>query len=149
MFLAILFTLLGTNWSFGANRPKHQAMSLAAFPSIELISLLISVEQREINPYFDFLDVLKTIGPAAIPSTIGLYIISTNNQLTRDLIAGNKDLIAANNAANKDLIAANKDLIAANKEIAAESIKSSEAKIENILREFKISFQSSANNKES
>ena len=54
------------------------------------------MEQREIDSYFHFIDVLKYIGPAAIPSTIGLYIISTSNQVTRDLIAAN------NKAANDD-----------------------------------------------
>ena len=93
------------------------------------------MEQREIDSYFHFIDVFKSIGPAAIPSTIGLYI---SNQVTRDLIAANNkatnDLIATNNQATKDLI-------------AAESIKSSEARIDNILQDFKISFKSSANNK--
>ena len=154
IFLAILLTLLGTNWAFVVNRPKCQAKSFGAVPAVEIFSLLVSAEQTDVNPYL--LEVVKSLGQLSIPVALGFFFVNTvekqiaaNYKATNDLLAGNKDLIAVNNKATNDLIAGNKDLIAANKEIAAESIKSSEARIENILQQFKISFQSSANNKES
>ena len=155
IFLAILLTLLRTNWAFVVIRPKYQAKSLGAVPAFEIISLLVSAgEKTDVNPYL--LEVVKSLGQLSIPVVLGFFFVNTiekqiaaNYKAANDLIAGNKDLIAG----NKDLIAVNtkatNDLIAANKEIAAESIKSSEARIENILQQFKISFQSSANNKES
>ena len=99
--------------AFVVNRPKFQR-SLGSVPSFEIISLLISMEQREVNLYFDFLDVVKTIGPSVIPSVIGLYLITSSSQAAKDLIAGNKDLIATNLQVTNDLNAGNKDLIAAN-----------------------------------
>ena len=148
IFLAILLTLLRTNWAFVVIRPKYQAKSLGAVPAFEIISLLVSAgEKTDVNPYL--LEVVKSLGQLSIPVVLGFFFVNTiekqiaaNYKAANDLIAGNKDLIAVNNKATNDLIAANK-------EIAAESIKSSEARIENILQQFKISFQSSANNKES
>ena len=137
IFLAILLTLFGTNWAFVVIRPKYQAKSLGAVPAFEIISLLVSAgEQTDVNPYL--LEVVKSLGQLSIPVALGFFFVNTVEKQ-----------IAANYKATNDLIAGNKDLIAANKEIAAESIKSSEARIENILQQFKISFQSSANNKES
>ena len=135
ILFAILLTIFGTTCAYHVTwpRPRFHQTSLTAVTTVLVILFLISEEQREFIPNPYYIEIFKPLGQLSVPVAVGLFIINSNNQATKDLIMANKELITANKNISVESIKANKELIAANKEMSAESIMTAKTRIENIL----------------
>ena len=128
--------------SFGQNRWR------AKFPSVQyalsevetFTSLIITAESDMVSFQVEF---FRGLGAFSVPAAIAIaFYVAVQKQVTdtKDLIAANKESTEKQLASNKEStdkqLAANKDLITAYKELTTATIRASESKIENILRDF-------------
>ena len=108
---------------------------LGAFsvPAAIAIAFYVAV-QKQVNDTKDLIAANKESTEKQLAANKEL--IMSNKESTEKQLAANKESIAANKESTDKMLAANKDLIMAYKELTTATIRASESKIENILRDF-------------